>query len=444
MKEAVMGTGYLKITTRTGGGSLPVSATVTITDGDTVLHNFQTDKSGIAEAAALEAPPKELSLDPENMKAPYSVYNIRAEAQSFKTVNIYGVMIFDTVTSILHIDMVPSMENEETVELHLPDHQLYGPCEQAAKMPEPPEILQDIGIPEYITVHLGLPDSEARDVSIPFTHYIKVAASYELFPTWHPAATEANIYSIISLVLNRIFSGLYGGMGYDFDITNAVKHDPAFVMGGQIFSNIDEMVDRIFNRYICLEGLHTPFSAKSCDGRQITCPGLWKWGSLDLAARGLDALQILRHYYPADVEIVETNIIEGIPNPFPGYPVQEGMSGRYVQDLQAMLNRIAVSFPEIPVIVPETGAFGPETTEAVRVFQRIHEPGLAAPSGVVDVNTWCRISLVASGLQGVQQRLDDPTGEGRESTQQNRGDSTISLPLLILGMLAHKKGRPYL
>ena len=438
-----MGTGYLKIITRAAGGTLPVSAAVTITDGDTILHNFLTNRSGIAEPVALEAPLKELSLDPESMEAPYSVYNVMAEAKGFKTVNIYGVMIFDTITSILHINMVPS-ENGETMELHLPAHQLHDPSEQATKRLEPPEILQDISIPEYITVHLGLPESNARDVPIPLAHYIKVAASYELFPTWHPAAIEANVYSITSLALNRIFSGLYRGMGYDFDITNAMKYDPAFVVGGQIFSIIDEMVDRIFNRYICRKGLHTPFLAESCDGRLQTCPGLWKWGSLALAARGFNALEILRHYYPADVEIVETDILEGANNPFPGYPVREGMSGRYVQVLQSMLNHICVSFPEIPVIMPEDGTFGPITAEAVRVFQRIHEPGLMEPSGVVDINTWYRISLIASCLSSTQPHLDNPVRESKKPTPQNHKDSTITLPLLILGMLAHKKGRPYL
>ena len=38
-------------------------------------------------------------------------------------------------------------------------------------------------VPTFITVHLGLPDSSAPNVTVPFTSYIKNVASHELYPT---------------------------------------------------------------------------------------------------------------------------------------------------------------------------------------------------------------------------------------------------------------------
>lgn len=57
-------------------------------------------------------------------------------------------------------------------------------------------------VPTFITVHLGLPDSSAPNVTVPFTSYIKNVASHELYPTWPEAALRANIMAQISFALN--------------------------------------------------------------------------------------------------------------------------------------------------------------------------------------------------------------------------------------------------
>ena len=57
-------------------------------------------------------------------------------------------------------------------------------------------------IPSYITVHLGAPDSDAPNVTVPFVDYIKNVASSEIFPTWPENAIRANIYAQISFALN--------------------------------------------------------------------------------------------------------------------------------------------------------------------------------------------------------------------------------------------------
>ena len=59
-------------------------------------------------------------------------------------------------------------------------------------------------IPETITVHLGPPDSNAENVTIPFLDYIANVASSEIYPTWPENAIRANIYAQVSFALNRV------------------------------------------------------------------------------------------------------------------------------------------------------------------------------------------------------------------------------------------------
>ena len=113
-------------------------------------------------------------------------------------------------------------------------------------------------IPETITVHLGAPDSAAQNVVVPFVDYIKNVASSEIYPTWPENALRANIYAIISYALNRIYTEWYRSRGYDFDITNTTRYDQAFVPDRDIFENINDIVDEIFDEYA--RGQHTtPF-----------------------------------------------------------------------------------------------------------------------------------------------------------------------------------------
>ena len=75
-------------------------------------------------------------------------------------------------------------------------------------------------IPETITVHLGAPDENAENVTLPFLEYITNVASSEIYPTWPENAIRANVYAQVSFALNRIYTEFYRSRGYDFDITN--------------------------------------------------------------------------------------------------------------------------------------------------------------------------------------------------------------------------------
>ena len=438
-----MGTGYLEILTTTGD-NLPIQAKVTVLFDETV--NLQTNENGVTDIIAIGAPPKELSLDPGYPDLPYSICDIKAQAEGFATISIYGVKILDTETITLPIKMIRSDKSTETIEYHIPAHQLIVPTSRRTIKTEPLQ-KQDIRIPEFITVHLGEPDSIAQNVRVPFIYYIKNVASNEVYSTWPPASLEANIYCVISQTLNRIYTKFYRVQGHDFDITSAPRHDQMFVKGGQIFRRIDEMVDQIFNRFILRDGM--PYFTEYSDGRHVTCPGLWKWNTVDLANRGFNALQILHHFYPQDVEIVETYNIDGIELSFPGYPIKEGMSGRYVRELQTMLNKIRINYPAISEINDVNDVFGAGTKAAVQDFQGLRVLGLMAQDGIVDRNTWYRLSFAFSSVKQVKEfpgkpvddcNVDNPPAQANRTQRTNsRIDNNILMGHLLAMYLSSQQ-----
>ena len=129
-------------------------------------------------------------------------------------------------------------------------------------------------IPKKITVHLGAPDSDAENVTVSFSAYIKNAASSEIYPTWPENALRANIYAIISYTLNRVYTEWYRSRGYDFDITSSTAYDMSFVNGRNVFEDISRIVDEIFNNYIRRQGYIEPLFAAFCDGIRVQCDGL--------------------------------------------------------------------------------------------------------------------------------------------------------------------------
>lgn len=239
-------------------------------------------------------------------------------------------------------------------------------------------------IPQNITVHLGPPDSNAANVTVPFSDYVKNVASSEIYPTWDEAALRANIYAIVSFALNRVYTEFYRSRGYDFDITNSTAIDQFFVNGRSFFENVSRIVDELFNDYLRRPGFVEPLASKFCNGTTVTCEGLSQWGSQNLAAQGYSSTQILRSYY-GNVEIVNNAPIRGITSSYPGTPLRRGSSGPNVVVIQVELNRISQNYPAIPKLAPVDGIFGSRTEAAVRKFQEIF--GLEV-DGIVGKATW--------------------------------------------------------
>ena len=141
-------------------------------------------------------------------------------------------------------------------------------------------------IPQNITVHLGAPDENASNVTLPFPDYIKNVASSEIYPTWPETALRANIYAITSFALNRIYTEWYRSRDYPFDITAVTQYDQKFIEGREIYDNISRLVDELFDDYIRREGRIEPLFTAFCNGTTVTCSGLSQWGTVDLAKQG--------------------------------------------------------------------------------------------------------------------------------------------------------------
>ena len=239
-------------------------------------------------------------------------------------------------------------------------------------------------IPEQITVHLGTPSSNAPNVTVPFSDYVKNVASSEIYPTWDEDALRANILAIVSFALNRVYTEFYRSRGYDFDITNSTAFDQYFVNGRSFFDNVSRIVDELFNDYLRRPGFVEPLAAKFCNGTTVTCEGLSQWGSQNLAQQGYNANQIIRSYY-GNVETVVNAPIRGNTSSYPGTPLRVGSSGPNVVVVQTELNRISQNYPAIPKIPVVDGIFGPQTESAVRKFQEVFN---LTPDGIVGKATW--------------------------------------------------------
>jgi len=276
-------------------------------------------------------------------------------------------------------------------------------------------------IPERIVVHLGTPQSSARNVSVTFPDYIKNVCSSEIFPTWPEAALRANIYVQVTFAMNRVYTEWYRSRGYDFDITNSTQYDQAFTYGRDIFENISDLVDELFNNYIVRRGSVEPLFAAFCDGVQVTCQGLSQWGTVTLANRGYTPYEILQYYYGEDIDIVfNAPIAPNIPS-YPGVPLGFGSSGNEVRTIQLQLNRIARNYPAIPRIVPANGIYGESTVTAVRTFQQVF--GLPV-TGTVDKATWYQIKYIFTAVK----RLAEVTSEGlTQSEIENLWEEELSL-----------------
>ncbi|WML42143.1 LysM peptidoglycan-binding domain-containing protein [Neobacillus sp. OS1-2] len=392
-----MGVGYLTVQSRTADDALPLEGVrVRIRNQEgKILYELTTDRNGETKPISLETVDRKFSLDPSYTGNPYSSYILDAEKEGYNSLRIADVHIFDGEKAIQPLVLIPMKAGQR-----FPIKQKLIIGRHAIQMTEPrnqpgptfePFILRQVIIPNPITVHLGTPTSSASNVQVPFIDYVKNAASSEIYSTWPQASLEANIYAIITFALNRVFTQWYRSRGFNFDITNSTAYDQYFVYGGTIYESISNIVDKIFNQYVRREGQIAPFFTGFCNGTTATCNGLSQWGTVDLANKGMSYMQILRYYYPDDIEISQTNIITGIVTGFPGNNLQLGSTGLDVQQIQNNLNRIRQNYPAIPLITDEAGKFGESTKAAVMKFQSVFN---LTSDGIVGLTTWYKISYI--------------------------------------------------
>lgn len=394
--------GKLQINVLTAVGAEPIKdATVTISytgNPSQTIEEVKTDESGQTEVLELNAPPLELSMEPSE-RQPYAEYTIVVTAPGYRPLDISGIAVLPDVTAIQPVNLrshdVVGPEEENIV---ISANTLYGnfppkiPEAEIKPVSETGEIvLSRVVVPEYVIVHDGAPtDSTAQEYYIRYRDYIKNVASSEIYATWPDASLRANILAIMSFTMNRVYTEWYRNQGYNFTITSSTAYDHKFVYGRNIYSNISQIVDEMFNNYLSRPGVRQPILTQYCDGEKVTCPNwMTQWGSKFLADRGYSAIEILRYYYGSSMFINTAEEISGIPASFPG-DLQVGSQGPKVRQMQEQLNRIAQSYPALPTIRAD-GIYGPATRAAVEEFQRIF--GIPV-TGTVDFRTWYRISEI--------------------------------------------------
>lgn len=153
------------------------------------------------------------------------------------------------------------------------------------------------------------------------------------------------------------------------------------------------------------DGQSNPYFTSFCNGTTATCDGLSQWGTVTLANQGKTPLQILRSYYPKDIEIAKTNIVTGVLSSYPGTPLKSGSQGLDVETIQTYLNRIRRNYPAIPAITDQPGHFGNSTAAAVKKFQSVFN---LTSDGIVGKTTWYKLSSIYTAVT----RLAELNGEG--------------------------------
>ena len=466
--------GQLKIVATTGDGAIPVAgASYAIKDKQgTVLFNGVTNENGESEIYDLPAPPREISLEPNPNVRPYSLYDVWIGKPGFATLNIIDVEIFDGVLSIQPVTMLPVPEGEDQEDViiippptaalptppqlqvgaeqplgNIPPGQAMegvgytfqqnntGNTTSAPQAPPVPFVLPSVIVPDYITVHLGVPsNSSAPNTRVRFIDYVKNVTSSEIYPTWPTNSIIANVHCIVTFAMNRVYTEWYRARGYNFDITNSTTVDQYFVPGRTIYQNISQIVDGIFNVYARRQGFRNPYFTEYCNGTTSTCKGLSQWGTVTLANRGFTPLQILHNYYPKDLILVAGQT-GAITESYPGTTLQVGSSGESVRRIQNQLNRIRVNYPAIPAISNPNGVFGTDTEAAVKAFQRTFN---LLVDGKVGRSTWNRISQIwvaitkLAELNGEGERIGlDPNPPTVTIRQGSRGTNVIHAQFIL-------------
>ncbi|MCI9227034.1 MAG: peptidoglycan-binding protein [Dorea sp.] len=374
---------------------------------DSRIEQLTTDSSGQTETIELDAPPLDLSLDPENEIQPYSEYTLQVTASGYEPVSIAGAEILSSVTAIQNIVLRPIDAPEPSEEVFvIPAHTLYGtyppkiPEDEIKPVNETGEIvLSRVVVPEYIVVHDGSPrDTTARNYYVKYKDYIKNVASSEIYATWPADTIRANVLAIMSFTLNRVFTEWYRNQGFEFTITSSTAFDHKWIPERNIFDTISVIVDELFADYLSRPNVKQPILTQYCDGRQVQCPNwMTQWGSKSLGDQGYSPIEILRYYYGDNMYINTAEAISGIPSSWPGYNLENGSSGAKVRQLQEQINIIAGSYPAIPKVTVD-GIYGPATAAAVRKIQSVF--GLPQ-TGITDYSTWYKISEIYVGVSRI-------------------------------------------
>ncbi len=407
-----MPVGFLQVMVTTQAAVPLQDVKISIVEGETLksLDDKQafTNENGQTDLIELPTVDRRLSLDENNTEIlPYANYNLVIEKVGFMRGEIIGVQIFENQTSLQLVGLLPrpiDYGNDFEQDYSSGKVQKLFDVQTDLQTGENNYVLQKVIIPDKVTVHLGKPNENAKNVTVPFLTYLKSVASSEIYPTWPEESLRANILCQISFVLNRIYTEWYRSRGYNFDITNSTSYDQKYIHSRSTFASTDKIVEEIFNNYVTKKFNKEPFFTEYCDGKQVTCKGLKQWGTVDRANEGMNALQILQYYYGDNIQINQSDNIASINTSYPGSPLKRGSSGQDVEIIQAQLNRISDNYPAIKKLTVD-GVFGSNMESSVKTFQKIFN---LTADGIVGKSTWYKISYIYVAVK----KLAELTSEG--------------------------------
>ncbi len=113
--DDMSGEGRLAVRVFTADGAIPLNgATVIIRDipqaGGGIVATLLTERSGLTPVITLPAPPRALAQTPGNIK-PFASYGIDVSLPGYYTPIYESVPIFDGITSVQSVPMLPLPEN---------------------------------------------------------------------------------------------------------------------------------------------------------------------------------------------------------------------------------------------------------------------------------------------------------------------------------------------
>lgn len=386
-------------------GSRPIdTATIEIykkNDQNPLLATLTTDISGNLIPLELPAPPLAYSMVPSD-DLPYSEYILVVSSPGLRTVIIDSSQIFPNTISTQRVSLpIITTNAHNSLVLTISPNYLSSALspkvyeETIKKQFETGELMPVI-IPEFVTVHNGLPnDALAENYTVEYRDYIRNVVSSICYPTWPIEALYAIILVVQSFTLNRVYTNWYMNQGYKFDITSTAAFDQLWVHGRNTYLNINTAVDYMFNLFIASPGISQPLLTQFCPGVLADCPDMLSlWGAKIFADTGYDYLSILHYYYGDLVYVSYSNDVEGIRFPWVQVALSLGSTGDDVTNLQNQLNIISRVYQAIPA--PElNGTYGPATEASVRAYQRIFDKPI---TGIVDSATYYSLSKLYSRL----------------------------------------------
>lgn len=111
--------GRLYVKVSTAQGAIPVKDAVVfvtpyVQNGSSVneTYSLRTNEDGLTQILELSAPAKSLSLSPGSKIVPYSEYVLTVKKEGYKNAQLIGIPVFDGITSIQNIFLIPLTEDE--------------------------------------------------------------------------------------------------------------------------------------------------------------------------------------------------------------------------------------------------------------------------------------------------------------------------------------------